>query len=121
MRRRTLLFAFVLATSCGTPAQQAGVGRACAGDDDCGDEQSCLAFSGGYCGLQDCAGDDDCPAGSACVAHDDGERYCFLICTDKPECNVDRPAEVQANCSSKATFVDAQDDGVKACVPPSSD
>ena len=115
---RTHIFAaLLLAAACGTAAQQSGVGRACADDDDCADDQTCLAFAGGYCGLQDCDGDDDCPDGSACVRHDDGENYCFLVCVDKPDCNVDRPLESEANCSSNVELVEA--DGVKTCVPPS--
>jgi hypothetical protein len=119
---RAALFTVLLSTSlaCGTAAQQSGVGRACAGDDDCADDQRCLDFAGGYCGLQDCTADDDCPDGSACVAHTDGENYCFLVCLDKPECNGGRDAAEESNCSSNITFVDAQDDNIKACVPPSS-
>ena len=118
----SLLFSFLaLALSCGSPAQQAGIGSECGDDDDCPDDQSCLDFAGGYCGLQDCSDDDDCPAGSACVDHDDGETYCFLICTDKAECNASRSASAESNCSSSITFVEEQQGGVKACVPPSSD
>ena len=110
--------------SCGSPAEQAGIGRECAADDDCNegdrDDNQCLAFKGGYCGLEDCANDEDCPDGSACVTHDDGENYCFLLCRDKPECNGGRSAENESNCSSSVTFIDAQEDGVKACVPPSA-
>ena len=115
-----LLLLLLPLAACGSPAQQAGVGRACASDDDCAEDNACLDFAGGYCGLADCDGDDDCPGGSACVAHDDGERYCFLTCLDKPECNGGRDAEEESNCSSKITFVDEQQGGVKACVPPSS-
>lgn len=106
--------------ACGTPAQQAGIGIECAADDDCNDDNKCLAFKGGYCGLEDCDSDEDCPGGSACVTHDDGENYCFLLCRDKPECNGGRSGENESNCSGNITFIDAQDDGVKACVPPSA-
>jgi hypothetical protein len=125
--RLAFLFAgFFIMTSCGSPAQQAGIGRECAADDDCDDnddddfQQSCLAFKGGYCGLQDCENDEDCPGGSACVTHDDGVNYCFLLCRDKPECNGDRSLENESNCSANITFIDTQEDGVKACVPPSA-
>lgn len=118
------LAALGVMTSCGSPAQQAGIGRECAVDDDCNegdsDDNQCLAFKGGYCGLEGCDGDGDCPGGSACVVHDDGERYCFLLCRDKPECNGGRSGDNEANCSSSITFTDEQDDGVKACVPPSA-
>ena len=60
----------------------------------------------------------DCPLGSSCVAHDDGTNYCFLTCIDKPDCNLTRPVEVEANCSSSITFVDGKTEK-KACVPPS--
>ncbi len=102
-------------------AQRYGVGAACGDDDDCYSKDfalTCLAFKGGYCGLEGCAGNEDCPAGSACVEHDDGQNYCFLICTDKSQCNPTRPPEIEANCSANITFVD-QSNGFKACVPPS--
>lgn len=96
-----------------------GVGAQCAGDEDCQeDDQSCLTqFKGGYCGVEDCEEDLDCPDGSRCVAHDDGANYCFRVCTDKSECNVNRDPDNESNCSANITFVD--DGGGKACVPPS--
>ena len=110
----------VVSLSCGTPAQQAGIGIECAGDADCNEGNKCLSFKGGYCGLEGCADDGDCPGGSACVTHDDGENYCFLLCGDKPDCNGARSGDNESNCSSSITFVDEQGDGVKACVPPSA-
>ena len=113
----------LLAGACGdddAEADELGVGAECAGDDDCGPEQTCLSFKGGYCGLEGCAANADCPQGSLCVAHDDGKNYCFRICLDKAECNRNRSAELEANCSSSIVFVEPQT-GVKACVPPSSD
>lgn len=104
-----------------SPAQRHGVGAACNVDGDCfvGETQlRCLQFKGGYCGLEGCQDAADCPPGSACVAHDDGHNYCFLLCVDKPECNYTRPAEIEANCSSKITFTGGGKDS-KACVPPS--
>ena len=104
-----------------TPAQMHGVGAACGNDADCfvGDTAlKCLPFKGGYCGLQGCKASADCPPGSGCVAHDDGNTYCFLLCTDKPECNYTRPPEIESNCVSKVDFVDGKKTS-KACVPPS--
>jgi hypothetical protein len=104
----------------GTEAQRRGVGAACVADKDCTETgQSCLAFKGGYCGLTGCLDDTGCPTGSACVAHTDGKNYCFLICTDKPQCNLYRSVDVEANCSSSVTFVEGKLT-MKACVPPSS-
>jgi len=103
----------------GTAAQQRGVGGACAADTDCKAGLTCLAFKGGYCGLAECQNDAMCPGGSACVTHTDGKNYCFLVCTDKPECNLFRAVDVEANCSSSVTFVEGKL-SVKACVPPSS-
>jgi len=101
-------------------AQQRGVGAACSRDEDCTEPgQVCLAFKGGYCGVADCTADAQCPAGSACVTHDDQRNYCFLICTDKVQCNQTRPADIESNCSSSITFVDDNPE-FKACVPPSS-
>ena len=104
----------------GSEADRRGVGAQCASADDCTEEgQSCLTqFKGGYCGVQDCVHDADCPAGSACIAHDDQKNYCFLICVEKVDCNINRDLENESNCSSSVTFVDGTMSR-KACVPPS--
>lgn len=102
----------------GTEADRRGIGAQCAKVEDCASGQQCLAFKGGYCGLQGCAADKDCPSGSSCVRHDDGVNYCFRICLDKAECNRNRSVENEANCSSNVTFVEAMNNP-KACVPPS--
>ncbi len=111
-----------------TEADEKGIGAACTNDDDCNPEdadtdgmqdQVCLTrFSAGYCGVEGCLDHDDCPEGSACVAHDDGKNYCFRICTDKSECNANRPPDAEANCSANVVFTSPLQ--VKACVPPSS-
>ena len=114
-------FAVILGTSCSddsTEADKLGIGAACATTDDCADNQECLTqFKGGYCGFVDCKSDANCPQASACVAHDDGERYCFRVCSDKAECNANRSADNEANCSASVTFVETTNTG-KACVPP---
>jgi|GEM_PF-1786792 len=115
---RHRLFLSLLAASlfagCGAPA----AGQDCASTDDCPDEQVCLTnFKGGYCGDEDCASDDDCPDGTMCVEQD-GDTYCFLMCEDKPECNTNRSADTEANCSANITPVDDNDS--RACVPPSN-
>lgn len=110
----------------GTQADEYGVGAECSSDKDClqplydkEPEQKCLTqFKGGYCGIEDCGSNKDCPYGSACVAHTDGVNYCFRECTNKSECNYNRSADVESNCSSNITFVDPSTSG-KACVPPS--
>ena len=113
-------------SSCGdepeNEADRLGVGAACAVDTDCQDTQSCLLdFKGGYCGIKACKSDADCPEVSACVAHDDGSNYCFRTCTDKPQCNANRAADNESNCSSSVVFTDAETNkSVKACVPPSN-
>jgi hypothetical protein len=118
-----VLLALVVLVGCGgggSEAQQRGVGGACAADTDCKKGLTCLTFKGGYCGLGDCQNNAGCPAGSACVAHSDGKNYCFLVCTDKPQCNLYRAVEDEANCSANVTFVDGKAGDVKACVPPAS-
>ncbi|MBW2456632.1 MAG: hypothetical protein JRI68_19090 [Deltaproteobacteria bacterium] len=122
-----VVFGLVAATGCddgddddGNSAVKLGVGAECAGDTDCDDDQKCLSFKGGYCGLEGCASDHECPSGSACVAHDDGSNYCFLVCDQKAECNVHRPVDSEANCSASIDFVDPNTTANKACVPPSS-
>jgi hypothetical protein len=128
--RFAILLSLILGTACGdddgagTQADRLGVGAECTSDDDClqseqdgGISQSCLTqFKGGYCGLEDCEADIDCPQGSACVAHE-GNNYCFRICANKPECNLNRSLENEANCSSSIDWV--EDGAGKACVPPS--
>lgn len=131
MRIATLATALLLCSACGgdddgTEADRFGVGAQCTVaeeelcDDDLDDDFDlvCLTdFKGGYCGLEGCEANLDCPEGSACVLHDDGQTYCFRICLDKGECNFNRDAENEANCSSSIDFV--EDTGIKACVPPS--
>jgi hypothetical protein len=125
-----LLVCVLAAAACGdddagTEADRLGVGAECESDDDClqstrdgGISQQCLRqFKGGYCGIEDCTRHEDCPEHSACVAHDDGTNYCFRLCADKPECNLNRSLENEANCSSSIDYV-GSDEG-KACVPPS--
>ena len=103
----------------GTEADKLGIGAACAAANDCADNQQCLTqFKGGYCGMSDCHSDADCPEASACVNHDDGKNYCFRVCSTKTDCNANRGADDEANCSSSVTFVEAANKG-KACVPPS--
>jgi hypothetical protein len=126
-----LLVAAVCITSAcgddeGTEADRLGVGAECSSSDDCADktgddkiELVCLKqFKAGYCGLEDCESNDDCPEASNCVAHTDGNRYCFRSCVDKAECNLNRSAGNESNCSSNVTYVD-KDTSEKACVPPS--
>lgn len=115
-----IAFAIALLAACGSSADQLGVGAQCGSNADCDqtDHQTCLAFKGGYCGLEGCLHDTDCPADSACVAHTDGHNYCFRICAIKDDCNANRDPVNEANCSSSVTFVDPQS-GTKACVPPS--
>ena len=102
----------------GTEADMLGVGAQCSDAEDCLEGQACLTqFTGGYCGVEDCALDEDCPEGSACVAHTDGSNYCFRTCTDKSECNLNRDAANESNCSANVEFTDVG--AAKACVPPS--
>jgi hypothetical protein len=100
-------------------AQRRGVGAECTKTGDCMSAgTSCLTqFRGGYCGLANCTSDTDCPAGSACVAHDDGTKYCFLVCVDKVDCNLGRSEANAANCVANISFVSGAKDK-KACVPP---
>jgi hypothetical protein len=112
----------LVVASCGSDdkneAQRHGVGSACTTDANCTEEgQRCLTFKGGYCGIADCIADSGCPNGSACVAHDDGKNYCFLVCTEKTQCNWNRGTDIESNCSANITFVGA-DQTRKACVPP---
>lgn len=125
---------FVL-SACGddgpTLADRLGVASECANTFDCplselGEEViqlSCLqGFQGGYCGIADCGDDRECPEGSICVAHHDGDNYCFRACDHKDECNFNRSPGSEANCSANFTWaVPSDNDGRKACIPPSAD
>jgi hypothetical protein len=114
----------------GTQADRLGIAAECKSTDDCAmvtidgkqTQLVCLdQFKGGYCAIEDCKHALDCPEGSTCVAHTDGNNYCFRICTDKTECNVNRTVDNAANCSSNFAYADAADDqGQKACIPPSA-
>ena len=115
--------ALAAASGCGDDdgAVARGIGAECAADTDCTEMgQRCLTqFKGGYCGATACAHDTDCPSGSACVTDDDGANYCFLVCADKPECNVNRTLANESNCVASIPFVDSAM-GRKVCRPPLS-
>jgi hypothetical protein len=125
MPRNLILAVLLLAcVACGDDnADSLGVGAQCAASDECNTDngQVCLLdFKGGYCGIENCVGDADCPENSACVAHDNATNYCFRTCTDKAQCNENRDADNESNCSASVTFVDQTNDNAKACVPPSA-
>ncbi|MBT9560890.1 MAG: hypothetical protein IV100_33000 [Myxococcales bacterium] len=102
-----------------TEADRRGVGAECTVNTDCTEaNQTCLTnFKGGYCGVKSCTNDAGCPDGSACVTHTDGTNYCFLVCDTKSNCNINRSAANESNCSGSITWADT--DQGKACVPPS--
>jgi hypothetical protein len=109
---------------CGDSTSEAvrrGVGAECNANLMCSEaDQVCLTeFKGGYCGRSACLHDADCPPGSACVTDDGQVNYCFLICLDKPECNVRRSLDNESSCTSSLTFVDGTM-GRKVCRPPLS-
>jgi len=115
-----LFLALFIATGCSSDAVTRGVGSECTTDTDCTEEgQVCLSFKGGYCGISGCTANAGCPSGSACVTHTDSTNYCFLQCTEKVDCNVNRTTENESNCSSNITWVESETTG-KACVPPSA-
>jgi len=110
----------LVGAACGVPADQLGIGAECATDDKCkkDDGQKCLTqFKGGYCGAEGCSKDADCPSGALCVTHE-GKNYCFRSCADKSECNANRSASNESNCSANITRAEGTK-GAKACVPPS--
>jgi len=119
-----LIAVALLMFSCGGSTSEAirrGVGSECNASLACTETgQACLTqFKGGYCGVSACMHDSDCPQGSACVTEDDQVNYCFLICADKPECNVRRSVDNESSCTSSLTFVDGTM-GRKVCRPPLS-
>ncbi|MFU8805708.1 MAG: hypothetical protein ACNA8W_17980 [Bradymonadaceae bacterium] len=115
-----LLFVGLTACSSEAEADKLGVGAQCASNDDCPEDFECLTqFKGGYCGLAGCESHRDCPEYSSCVIHGDGNNYCFRDCFDKAECNANRSASQESNCSASVNFIDGTKD-IKACVPPSN-
>ena len=120
MRAFSLSFV-LLVVGCGSNADSLGVGAQCTMTSECNtaEHEVCLTqFKGGYCGLEGCMHDTDCPTDSACIAHTDGHNYCFRTCDLKTDCNANRDATVESNCSSSVTFVDPAANR-KVCVPPS--
>jgi hypothetical protein len=91
----------------------------CTASGQCENEElTCLTqFKGGYCGASGCLKNADCPDNSICVTQA-GANYCFRTCADKAECNENRSAENESNCSSNITR--AEEGTEKACVPPSA-
>ncbi len=121
--RLMLGIALLLGSACSdeNESDQMGIASNCTKDTDCqkvGDVQlACLTgFKGGYCGLQGCTGDGDCPTGAACIRQGT-VNYCFRVCVDKPECNLHRTVDNEANCVSSVDHVGTSAD--KVCVPPS--
>jgi len=123
MLRLILIAGLFAMFGCNNNADDYGVGAMCTNSDDCKQSedfmQTCLAFKGGYCGIQNCTGDADCPPLSKCVTHTDNVNYCFRTCIDKPECNANRDVLNESNCSANVTFVNPEAN-IKACVPPSA-
>lgn len=114
----------------GTAADRLGVAAECAREADCATfntadggqiQLQCLTdFKGGYCGIEGCASTADCPTGAICVHHSDNKNYCFRYCGDKSECNRNRTPDNEANCSANFDWAKpSDDDGSKACIPPS--
>jgi len=109
----------------GNAAVRRGVGAACTTDSDCKTDLVCLTeFKGGMCGIAECTTTSECPEGSVCVADSDLSRnFCLLACDVKEDCNVHRPLDDEANCSSTLNEVDPPDGGTndpKVCRPPSA-
>ncbi len=112
-----------LCMSCGeNDANEQLIGGECAVVDDCddGDDDTpaleCLTnFKGGYCGRAACVASEDCPDGSLCAVLE-GANYCFLVCTDKVQCNKNRGVENESNCSANISSVEGGEE--KLCIPP---
>lgn len=113
----------LVGAGCGSGSDALGVAAECTRASDCNQSVSppleCLTgFKGGYCGLTGCTKDADCPTDSMCVTHTDGKNYCFRTCNTKADCNANRTAANEANCSSNIVRVGSGNQ--KACVPPSA-
>ncbi|MBW1809222.1 MAG: hypothetical protein JRJ19_10040 [Deltaproteobacteria bacterium] len=113
--------------NCGSSneANQQKIGAECTKLEDCDDDnpetealECILDFKGGYCGRKDCVASTDCPEGSLCADYEAG-LYCFLVCTDKVQCNQNRTLDNESNCSSNIDPVEGGED--KLCIPPAGD
>jgi hypothetical protein len=121
-----LAVSLIAGTACGgDDANDQLIGAVCAVANDCDDDNDdtdpleCITtFKGGYCGKTGCAASSDCPEGSLCVTYEQA-NYCFLVCTDKSQCNQNRPVESESNCSSNVDPIEGGEE--KVCVPPSAD
>jgi hypothetical protein len=119
-----LVVFFAVAIGCSSGPNEAnrrGVGADCSATVHCSETgQVCLTeFNGGYCGISGCHHDTDCPQGSACVTDDNQTNYCFLVCAAKTDCNLNRTAADESDCTSSLTFVDGTMNR-KVCRPPLS-
>lgn len=111
----------------GTEADRVGIAGECSASEDCAqdvDSLQCLTgFKGGYCGLAGCTENANCPIGSVCVL-ENGSSFCFRTCADKNECNPNRSAANEANCSGSFDLMKADDQMpvglAKVCIPPSA-
>jgi hypothetical protein len=120
-----LLPAALALAACGEEnANDQLIGAQCATAADCddGDDDTppltCLTeFGGGYCGRAGCTQDADCPEGALCAVLE-AANYCFLVCTDKADCNQHRDVAHEANCSSSVDPISGGE--AKLCIPPSS-
>ena len=133
MQKKTMALSFltlILLVSCSDDAprvDQIGIGGQCVLQDDCNqdlDSLSCLTtFKGGYCGREGCDNNSQCPEGSVCVT-EVGVSYCFRTCAEKVDCNANRDAENESNCSGSFSLTEATDtmptSQPKVCIPPSS-
>jgi hypothetical protein len=117
MKPTLFILALVAGSACGDDADGLGVGATCSATADCGEQMVCLdQFSGGACGMTGCSADAECPEPGVCVVLD-GVSLCLRSCQEKTECNANRSAESEANCSANVTR--AEGGSTKACVPPS--
>ena len=109
----------------GSEASDQLIGAECTGPEDCDDEDpetpelDCITdFKGGYCGRAGCTASEECPEGSLC-ADMEGSYYCFLVCTEKYQCNEHRTVDNESNCSSNIDPVEGGEE--KLCIPPSGE
>ncbi|MFH1436938.1 MAG: hypothetical protein ABIJ56_14615 [Pseudomonadota bacterium] len=109
----------------GSEAGDQLIGAECTGVENCDDDDpdtpalECVTgFKGGYCGRAGCTASLECPEGSLCAVVD-GSNYCFLVCTEKFQCNEHRTLENESNCSSNIDPVEGGEE--KLCIPPSGE
>jgi hypothetical protein len=94
-----------------------GAGAACAADDECPGDLTCLRdFAGGYCGIRGCNTNGDCPGNSVCVAGATG-NLCMASCARDGDCSLCRGELFATACEANVDLAEGGTASVCRPVP----